>query len=230
MHALDRTGDRARGQRAFTLIEVMIALGVIAIFAAMAVPSMGRWVDDQRVKSSARSAADLFTLARSESIRLGRSHLVCFQTQQNLGALTNVSGGVPIANVVQDDDGAGPLPAPNGVIDGGERVVDLRAQPGLNWGVTWATAAAPLDPDPGGTFATGLTFRRPSNAPARCIAYAPDGTPRGFDVGPYALGIVGSGAGALYVTNGNRDYAVVLSPLGGVRIHAWDRASNQWRN
>jgi hypothetical protein len=192
---------------------------------------MQRWVDDQRVKAAARSAADMFTLARSEAIRLGRNHLVCFRTQQDPGQpLRSVSGGTPIANVIQDDDGLGPLPAPNGLIDVGERVVDQRAQTGLNWGVTFATAAAPQDADPGGTFATGLTFRKPGGGAGRCVLFAPDGTPRGFDVAPYAMGTVGSGAGAVYVTNGNRDYAVVLAPLGGIRVHAWDRAQNRWRN
>ena len=37
-----------------------------------------------------------------------------------------------------------------------------------------------------------------------------------------SLGRPGEGAGGLYLTNQRRDYAVVLSPLGGVRVHAWD--------
>ena len=32
----------------------------------------------------------------------------------------------------------------------------------------------------------------------------------------------GSGGGALYVTNGRREYGVVLTPLGGVRVHIWN--------
>ena len=39
----------------------------------------------------------------------------------------------------------------------------------------------------------------------------------------------GQGGGAIYVTNGRRDYAVVLSPLGAVRLHAWNVGSGNWQ-
>ena len=29
------------------------------------------------------------------------------------------------------------------------------------------------------------------------------------------------GGAAFYLTNGTRDYAVVMSPMGGVRVHVW---------
>ena len=50
-----------------------------------------------------------------------------------------------------------------------------------------------------------------------------------FSTGPYQEGAIGTGAGAVYLTNGARDYAIVLSPLGGVRVSAWDGSLNQWR-
>ena len=43
------------------------------------------------------------------------------------------------------------------------------------------------------------------------------------------MGQLGSGNGAAYVTNGERDYAVVLNPLGGVRVHVWDRQAGAWQ-
>ena len=32
------------------------------------------------------------------------------------------------------------------------------------------------------------------------------------------------------LTNGRRDYAVVLTPLGGVQVNVWNPALGQWRN
>ena len=41
------------------------------------------------------------------------------------------------------------------------------------------------------------------------------------------LGVVGTGGGAIYVTNGVRDYAVVLGALGTTRVHLW--TDSGWR-
>ena len=35
------------------------------------------------------------------------------------------------------------------------------------------------------------------------------------------LGANGSGAGGLYLTNGNKDKAILVTPLGTVRVHTW---------
>jgi hypothetical protein len=46
-----------------------------------------------------------------------------------------------------------------------------------------------------------------------------------------ACGTVGTtalGGAAFYLTNGTRDYAVVLSPMGGVRIHVWNPKTGGW--
>jgi hypothetical protein len=56
----------------------------------------------------------------------------------------------------------------------------------------------------------------------------PDGIPRSFSIGPFTLGDAVSGDGAVYVTSGSRDYAVVLTPLGSVRVHAWNPGGGAW--
>jgi hypothetical protein len=43
-----------------------------------------------------------------------------------------------------------------------------------------------------------------------------------------ALSPAGGGGGALYLTDGERDYAIVLSPIGGVRVHLWIPANGAW--
>ena len=39
-----------------------------------------------------------------------------------------------------------------------------------------------------------------------------------------------SGGGTLYITNGKRDYAIVLNALGSVQTHAWDTGADIWSN
>ena len=58
--------------------------------------------------------------------------------------------------------------------------------------------------------------------------FRPDGMPRAFPPGRLQSEPVGGGGGAVYVTSGTRDYAVVLAPLGSVRVHAWNRGATAW--
>ena len=51
----------------------------------------------------------------------------------------------------------------------------------------------------------------------------------GFD-NTCTFGQTGTGGGAIYVTNGTRDYAITLSALGQSRVHAWDAGAGQWTN
>jgi hypothetical protein len=63
------------------------------------------------------------------------------------------------------------------------------------------------------------------------VMFRPDGIPIAFDGDSGDCGNVGAagaGGGGLYVTNGKRDYAVVLSPLGSVRVHVWRAGSDDW--
>ena len=56
------------------------------------------------------------------------------------------------------------------------------------------------------------------------LLFRGDGMPVGFSGSGGNCGNVGStgtGGAAFYLTNGKRDYSVVLSPLGSVRVHAW---------
>jgi hypothetical protein len=67
------------------------------------------------------------------------------------------------------------------------------------------------------------------------VVFRPDGTPVTSNVGVNcALGQTGSGGGAIYVNNaaggGTRNYAVVLTPLGGVKVHGWEQTQGAWTN
>lgn len=213
-----------------TLVEVMVAVAIVGVLVGIAVPQYADWLRDQRAKEAARALADVFSMARTEAIRTGRPHLVVAQQDPSGALLQDADGDVVPVLVVQDDDGAGPLPAPNGQVDPNEPRIPVTARAGVNWGVTNATLPAPGDPDPNNVRGTGVTFRTPAGANARWIVFRPDGVPRAYSSGPYTEGAIGSGGGALYLTNGRRDYAVVVTPLGGVQVNLWDPSLGNWRN
>jgi len=217
----------------FTLIEVMIIISIIAIFSSLALSVIGRRMGDQRAKAAVRSVANLFLLARTEAIRTGTNHVVYLQLDPADAALED-AGGNPVAALLIADADA------DGIPDAGEYKgsVPFDATNSLSWGSTFAAVgptAAPND-NPGGTFpATDplfscCTFNDPGGNESRAVVFLPDGMPRAFSTGPFAMGPVGGGGGAVYVTSGTRDYAVVLAPLGSTRVHSWNRGADAWTN
>ena len=67
-----------------------------------------------------------------------------------------------------------------------------------------------------GADATWVLF----NSQGMATAFKPDCT----------IAASGSGGGAIYITNGKRDYAIVLNPLGSVQTHAWETGAETWSN
>jgi type IV fimbrial biogenesis protein FimT len=67
---------RAPGQSGFTLIELIFTVTIVAILAALAVPSMRAFVVGQRVRAAASDLATVLMLARSEAIKRNASTVV----------------------------------------------------------------------------------------------------------------------------------------------------------
>ena len=222
------TGERRRA--GFTLVELAVVLGIVGVLMLMAAPVFVRWQDDQDAKRAARGIADLLMLARSEAIRTGDPHVVFFGppgSQDPAGTNIEDSGGNYVPALVLDD---GPVATANCRIDGGEAIEVIRPIDGLAWGVALATTQAPND---NGTAAftppqsSGSTFADPTGTARSWLLFRGDGMPVVFSGAGGNCGTVGSkgsGGAALYLTNGKRDYSVVLSPLGSVRVHAWSES------
>jgi hypothetical protein len=203
---------------------------ILGIMAGLVTTLLTRGAADQRTKAAARSVADLMQLARTEAIRTGVNHAVFFQADAADAALENNAGEPVAALLIADADA-------DGVPDAGEykASVPFDDTNSISWGGTLATGAAPND-NPAGTFPatdpdfTCCTFTDPGGNEARWVVFLPDGMPRAFETGPFATGPLGAGGGSIYVTSGRRDYAVVLAPLGGVRVHSWNAVEDAWTN
>ncbi len=218
-------GERRRA--GVTLIELAGVRGIVGVLMRIAAPIFVRWQDDQDAKRAARGIADLLMLARSEAIRTGDQHVVFFGppgSQDPAGTNIQDSGGNYVPVLVLDD---GPAATANCRIDGGEAIEVIQPIDGLAWGVAAATAQAPND---NGTAAfappqsSGSTFADPTGTAQSWLLFRGDGMPVVFSGSGGNCGNVGStgtGGAAFYLTNGKRDYSVVLSPLGSVRVHAW---------
>ncbi|MCW5558936.1 MAG: GspH/FimT family pseudopilin [Verrucomicrobiae bacterium] len=67
---------RLRRCTAFTLMELMVVLALIAILSAAIVPEMKGSFEDAVLRSSARQVVDVCTLANSRAVSLGQIHRV----------------------------------------------------------------------------------------------------------------------------------------------------------
>lgn len=236
--AMSGNGSRATRRRidGLSLIEVMVVVAILGALVAVAGPQLQRMLANQRVKSAARSLADAFLLARAEAIRTGRAHIVFLSANGatdpagkplNQSTAGKAPGNAMWPAIVLDDGPPGSWDCKIGATDPAR---GIPPEAGVSWGVTHAgTQRAPGDDDPLASsipIGSGTTFHYRGN-PVTWVLFRGDGIPVTFD-NACTLGAVGQGGGALYLTNGFRDYAVVLSPLGGVRVHVFDPGANAW--
>jgi prepilin-type N-terminal cleavage/methylation domain-containing protein len=222
--------DRHRGRGGFTIIEVMIVVAIVGIFAAFAVPSWRQYQRNLQLRSAARAVANAFAMARSRAISTGNRHIVVFAVDPGnpndvCGNAIENENGEPVPLVVFDD---GPAAAADCCFDPAELRLAERAQPSVSWGVTLAPAQTPLDVG-AGDYLTGSSFTEPDGSDAAWVVFGPDGVPTAFDAA-CTFGGTGTGAGTIYLTNGQRDYGVVLNPLGTSTVERYDPGQGQWEN
>lgn len=200
-----------------TLIELVIILAVVGVIAALAAPVGSQWAENQRLSGSVREIEAAFSYARGEAIRTGNIHAVFL----GVDAQSNVLN----PPIVVLNDGRPGSAGQNCRIDTGEPTKKFRLESGVSFGVTSATAKVPGDPGAGSLGAS--TFVDASNNTARWVLFRPEGYPLAFS-SDCSVGAVGTGGGGVYLTNISRDVAVVVTPLGATRVHAWKSADGSW--
>jgi prepilin-type N-terminal cleavage/methylation domain-containing protein len=227
---------RIRRRRGFTVFEVAIVMAIVGIAAALAIPAWRNMTANNRLREGTQKVANALSMARARAIASGNNFVVYFNTGVNGGddvcgnPLEDLNGD-PVPLLILDDGPPGGATA-NCCIDAGEPIETIGAIQGVGWGATNATLAAPNDFDPAANFASGPTFTDPNGGTTEWVLFRPDGIPVGFQDtgGACNPGGAGTGRGALYLTNNNRDASVVLLPLGGLRAHLWEQAGGVWTN
>lgn len=76
---------RQRNERAFTLMELMVVVGIIAVVAALAAPTIGTARADGHTNEVANEIVRLMRRARAASAGYGRAHLLVFDPADDSG-------------------------------------------------------------------------------------------------------------------------------------------------
>lgn len=71
MNRLHRLRQGRSAQGGFTLIELTVSIFLLAILATIAIPSLQRIIESQRLRSTAFGLVSDLTLARSEAVKRG---------------------------------------------------------------------------------------------------------------------------------------------------------------
>jgi prepilin-type N-terminal cleavage/methylation domain-containing protein len=71
------------GRAGFTLIELMVTIGVLAIMASIAIPVFSRWLPGYHLKTAARDVFSNMQLAKLEAVKRNTDCIVTIDTDQN---------------------------------------------------------------------------------------------------------------------------------------------------
>ena len=222
-----RSCRSARDQRragGFTLIEAVIVIAIIGIVTATALPNVSRYFETTAARAAAKSVADAFNVARAQAIRTGSNHVVFFSASgagDTAGSTLVDSNGEEVPILVLNDGAPGSADQ-NCVIDSGENTITFAPQDGVGWGFNSPTSTQkPPNELRVEIPASGSSFATPNGTLTTWVMFRPDGVPVAID-NTCNSGRLGTGGGTIYLWTTNRDYAVTLSPLGGVRVHTWN--------
>lgn len=156
-----RTSSNKSSSQGFTLVEILVIITIIMMFALVGYPAFNNWIDQARITAVVRSAASKMQLARQEAIKMNAQVVVQPDFDLNeLLVFVNVDG----------DPGFDFNPDPNAAL----KTVDYqlaRLELPLDYGFTFRS---PADKGPKGkTVIEGLTV---TNAAVNAVVFVPHGS------------------------------------------------------
>lgn len=191
----------AAGPAGWSLVELVLAIGVSLVVAGIALAVIASWRDDVRAVGAARHLAAVLHEARLEAMASGRSGGLRFLATPAATTFQRVAdgngNGLRAADV---DAGVDPVRGPQ------ERLADRFA------GVRFAIVRDLPSLDGGPPLSEGT---EPVRIGGSILAFAPTGS---------------GTSGTLYLASADRrQFAVrVLGATGRVRLFELDRRTNQW--
>lgn len=222
----------ARQENGWTLIETIIVVAIIGVLCAMTVPMMVRYRLSEDARSQANTVARAISDARSQAMSGGNPTFLLFDDPSNPNANIPQLEARRFALLVDDLDA-------NGQFNGADTARNFHLKDGLaaevsGWGQdpsgSQPFSNAPLAPEDAvaGQLADlneATTFPLDPNTGAPAIGFNSQGIP----VSLATPTNWGTGAGAYYVTDNNQTvYAVIVLPLGGVRVRVLSPSEGAW--
>jgi type IV fimbrial biogenesis protein FimT len=86
----------------FTMIEMMVVLGIVSIVAAIAIPNIIAWLPDYRLRSSTRDIVSCLQETKMRAIRENANAIVIFTSNGYESFVDDGAGGGTSGNKIKD--------------------------------------------------------------------------------------------------------------------------------
>lgn len=108
---INRIIERKMNKKGGTLIELIVVMVIIAIGAVLAIPSVGPWLTNYRLKSATRDIASLMRTAQMKAVSTNMEHDVYFSDNYsyilrknsggwiNEGVAKSLPSGITVSNI-----------------------------------------------------------------------------------------------------------------------------------